>query len=109
MSQHIEPAWSRKEAKERGLKYYFTGKECSRGHLSARTASHAECIKCHAEDSAAFKRTEKGKAVTQRNSKTYYDKNAELLRAKDRVKYYQKQLDKALADVTNLSNQSTHN
>lgn len=109
MSQRTEPAWSRKEAKERGLKYYFTGKECSRGHLSARTASHAECIKCHAEDSAAFKRTTKGKAVAKRTSKTYYDKNAELLRAKHRVKYYQKQLDKALADVTDLTNQSKNN
>src|SRR6056297_2007447 len=34
---------SRKEAQENGLKYYFTGKECKRGHLSKRQTTDCSC------------------------------------------------------------------
>lgn len=37
---------SRKEAKARGLKRYFTGKQCHRGHLAERYVSVAACCEC---------------------------------------------------------------
>lgn len=38
---------SRKEAKTKGLKYYFTGKECPKGHISIRLTSCWICCECH--------------------------------------------------------------
>lgn len=41
---HIHP--SSKEAKEHGLAYYWTGKECSKGHISYRLMSNRTCCAC---------------------------------------------------------------
>lgn len=37
---------SRAEAKARGLKRYFTGIPCSRGHVSERRVSNVSCVTC---------------------------------------------------------------
>lgn len=37
---------SRQEAIALGLKHYFTGKSCKRGHVSARYVSSYECLEC---------------------------------------------------------------
>jgi len=37
---------SRKEAKERGLKRYFTGKPCKNGHVSERYVGSG-CVECY--------------------------------------------------------------
>lgn len=37
---------SRSEALELGIKLYFTGKPCKRGHLSPKAALKAECLEC---------------------------------------------------------------
>lgn len=42
---------SRKDAKARGLKRYFTGKPCERGHFSERYVSVAHCVECQHEHS----------------------------------------------------------
>lgn len=41
---------TRKEAIEKGLKRFFTGKPCYRGHVSERLVSNRTCLQCHAED-----------------------------------------------------------
>ena len=43
----------RKDAKSFGLKVYFTGKACKRGHISKRYVANAVCIECdkHHEES----------------------------------------------------------
>jgi hypothetical protein len=38
---------ARKEAKEQGLKRYFTGEPCINGHYSERTVSCGKCLICH--------------------------------------------------------------
>ena len=38
---------TRKEARESGLKRYFTGKPCPQGHLSERYTATAECLECN--------------------------------------------------------------
>lgn len=40
---------SRKEAKERGVQYYFTGVECKRGHFSKRRVDSGQCYECAKE------------------------------------------------------------
>jgi len=37
---------SRKEAKDKGLKRYFTGKLCPHGHIEERMVSNGYCIEC---------------------------------------------------------------
>lgn len=37
---------SRKEAKSKGYKYYFTGKPCKYGHTSKRSVKNRNCILC---------------------------------------------------------------
>ena len=36
------------QAKDQGLKRYFTGKPCKHGHLSERLVSNRRCCECHA-------------------------------------------------------------
>lgn len=43
---------TRKAAQASGLLFYFTGRPCGRGHISARYVSGAKCIKCGQENSA---------------------------------------------------------
>ena len=43
---------SRKEAKEKGLKRYFTGKPCPNGHISERLVSNHGCIRCNLENNS---------------------------------------------------------
>lgn len=38
---------TRKEAKATGLKRYFTGKPCKRGHVVEQLVSSCECVRCH--------------------------------------------------------------
>lgn len=38
---------TRTQAKESGLKYFFTGKVCKRGHLSKRKVGCGTCYECH--------------------------------------------------------------
>jgi len=41
---------SRKEAQFAGMKYYFTGQECLRGHISKRLVSTRTCLGCSREN-----------------------------------------------------------
>jgi hypothetical protein len=41
------PIVTRAKAKASGLKRYFTGVPCKRGHLSERTLHNNECNECH--------------------------------------------------------------
>lgn len=40
------PRISRAEARDRGLKRYFTGEPCKYGHVSERTTSNTKCMAC---------------------------------------------------------------
>ena len=37
---------TRREALDRGLKRYFTGKSCKRGHVAERWTGNANCVEC---------------------------------------------------------------
>jgi hypothetical protein len=38
---------SRAESREKGLKRYFTGKPCAKGHVAERSLSTGKCVVCH--------------------------------------------------------------
>jgi len=40
---------SRKEAKEQGLKRYYTGRSCKRGHIAERLVNGFKCLECDKE------------------------------------------------------------
>lgn len=62
---------SRKEAKEKGLKRYFTGKPCKRGHINERFTGTTKCRACNFEDLA------KNKEYHREQSKLWYEENKE--------------------------------
>jgi hypothetical protein len=52
---------SRKQARERGLRHYFTGKPCKCGHVAERLLSNGDCIVCAKVKAARWQKTPKGK------------------------------------------------
>lgn len=64
---------SRKEAKEQGLKRYFTGVACKRGHLSERRVSGFDCIECREQ----WEKDNHEHLIESR--KRYYEKNNEKI------------------------------
>jgi 5-methylcytosine-specific restriction endonuclease McrA len=75
---------TRKEAKETGNKYYFTGLPCTRGHIALRKTKGA-CVECMKEDWAIDneKRKEKPKSEAAKAAgKRYYEKNKEAVIAR---------------------------
>lgn len=65
----------RKQAKIDGLKRYFTGAECSRGHIAERITSTAECVVCKRS------REDSTKAAKLEYMKQRYKDNREQLLA----------------------------
>lgn len=102
---------TRKEAKETGALFYFTGEPCGRGHVALRKVKGV-CVECMKEDWAVdnAKRSLKPKTEAAKEaSKRYYKKNREavIARAAHRpanekrsyqAKYKKNNIDKTLAD-----------
>lgn len=78
---------SRKEAKEHGLKYYFTGKPCSYGHVSERIAVNGVCCVCSTEYGRKYREQNKDK-FTEYDRKRY-EKNKDKIAVYDRIRYEQ--------------------
>lgn len=81
---------TRKEAKETGAKYYYTGLSCSRGHVAPRETKGC-CVECRKEDWRADneKRKLKPKSEAAKEAgRRYYEKNknAVIARAQARPK-----------------------
>jgi hypothetical protein len=74
---------SRKEAKEKGIKNYFTGKPCKRGHVNYRLVSNHKCCGCVKEENK--NRHESSWYAKYR--KDYYKKNREHIRNQDKKHY----------------------
>jgi 5-methylcytosine-specific restriction endonuclease McrA len=72
---------SRKEAKEKNLARYFTGKPCLRGHTSERSTSNGACTSCTKERPRPKTHYE--------NVKRYKSKNPEKVK-KSQARYQQK-------------------
>ena len=80
---------TRKEAKANGLKKYFTGKPCQRGHISERTFPNGDCLKCMPVQQKNYYATESGKAkVNAANTKYSTSLKGKIKRRKLYKKYY---------------------
>lgn len=68
------------EARERGLKRYFTGKKCKNGHVSERYASNGECWQCRQE----WRKKNRKKTNKTQNTKREHIRLAPVRAAKRR-------------------------
>lgn len=60
---------SKSEAKEQGLKHYFTGVPCKYGHVEKRFVSTNQCMACARRKVQAYSKTDKSRSA--RLSRTY--------------------------------------
>jgi 5-methylcytosine-specific restriction endonuclease McrA len=128
---------SRSDARISEKKRFFTGEPCIRGHVSERTTSSGQCLKCSAEFSAASRKKDPEKARAgvrasnlknrlrrragnkkwrQENPETvrmlrkrYAEENKEKV-AKAKAKYYQENKERCLLQSKNnrLENWDRH-
>lgn len=70
---------SRVDAKAQGLKHYFTGKPCSRGHIGKRFVSSFACVACAKMHCQKAQQEHPG--MFREASKKYRAKNPEKVRA----------------------------
>lgn len=79
---------SRKEAKERGLKFYFTGKPCKNGEIALRRIGNCDCMceRCKEgrNHNHAIYRIENVETV-RKTKKATYSKRDEYYRSKSRL------------------------
>ncbi|MBT2771330.1 hypothetical protein J7J47_03680 [Halomonas sp. ISL-60] len=89
---------TKKEAKAQGLKRYYTGKPCKRGHVAERLVNNRSCVECDKERWNDYRRDNAGKIKDYRRdnaekakkyAKEYYRDNVD--RIKGNMKDYQKE------------------
>jgi hypothetical protein len=94
---------TRKEAKDSGSKYYFTGEPCKHGHIALRKTKGA-CVECLKkewrepnEKRKAYRAEYNKSEAAQRSKRKYYEANKELVIARaqartteDKNRYKQK-------------------
>lgn len=72
----------RKEAKEKGLKRYFTGEPCSRGHLAERRVNNRSCIECIEVATSKWRRS--NRKIVNDTRHRWFIRNIEKVRKQDR-------------------------
>jgi hypothetical protein len=85
---------TRAEAIERGLKRYFTGEACPRGHVAERSVRGTACIECQKAASRAYR--EAHYEETRATERAYAEVHREELNAASRA-YREAHLEKRLA------------
>lgn len=77
---------SRKDAIANGLRHYFTGKPCKRGHIAQRRITSMRCVVC-ARD--ALNEARRADPEHARNlDRKYKSANRQKLRERDRARYW---------------------
>ena len=82
---------TKSEAKARGLKRYFTGKPCKRGHMSDRSVSTSNCLKCAGERLHQY--NEANRDEIRERKRQYYEANRDK-RLEYGRRYYRANRDK---------------
>ena len=77
---------SLEDAKEKGLKRYFTGISCKHGHISERLVSNRCCLECQKIAEKKYLKTDKGKEKKRLKQERYVLKNEDAVRERDRVR-----------------------
>ena len=82
---------TRAEAKEKGLKRYFTGKPCKHGHISEKLVSNFSCCECSKERTSESRDKGVYKKYYQENKELIYRRTREYQKTnKDKKKIWQK-------------------
>ena len=68
---------SRSDALKQGLKFFFVGQACKKGHIDRRLVSNYGCYTCHKEKYYAFIKTEEGRTLRKKQAKRDYASNKE--------------------------------
>lgn len=76
---------TRAEAKEKGLKRYFTGAACKHGHVSERATSNATCLDCDDIKKKEWQRQNRD-AICEKRRMTRIE-NLEKVRELQRISY----------------------
>ena len=79
---------SRDEARALGLKRFFTGKPCKRGHVAERWAcggGGGECVECSLENGRKYRAADPER--TRENARKWRAANLEMARERDRLCY----------------------
>lgn len=71
---------TREQAKDLGLKRYYTGQECSKGHLCERYVNNRKCVEC--QNILAKKWSKNNKKKVNEMSKNWYSRNKEYMKEK---------------------------
>lgn len=93
---------SRKEARERGLKRYFTGNPCKHGHIAQRQTTNGVCITCFAGISKRYRDLWPDRKRAQ--VKSYQSRNQNWKRKKDRESYLRHRDSRQAKNAVWLSN-----
>lgn len=70
---------SRKEAIEKGIKHYFTGKPCPNGHLTYRFVSSYTCAECAQMHKRKYRKDPEFRARELEYKRKYREKNREKI------------------------------
>lgn len=98
------PIISREEAARLGLKRYFTGTPCRRGHITERMVSNTKCLTCHADwmrIKGAKIRREANRRWKARNPNQYKDYYERSEKERQRSASRRKDPDKSRRDAKN--------
>lgn len=76
---------AKKDARAQGLRDYFTGKPCGRGHLASRSVQSGMCRLCDKEDQAVYRETHRDQTLA--TDRARYNATKELKRGKFRAQY----------------------
>ena len=76
---------SRKDAKAKGLKFYFTGDPCDNGHIDRRRSVNAICKSCEYEKTKRWRAA--NHAHVRAHANTYRLQNNERFREQERARY----------------------
>lgn len=79
----MDTARTAKEARLLGLKTYFTGKACPKGHVSERSAHNRGCIECDREITNAYCRRKYQENIESEREyrRRHYEQNKDAYRA----------------------------
>ncbi len=77
---------SSKDAKANGLRHYFTGRPCKRGHVSLRLVSTLQCCECLRERLPIYREANREKY--REYDRRQKDKDRPKLRQRDKERYW---------------------
>jgi len=77
---------SRRSAIAKGLKQYFTGKPCPKGHITKRVVSNTDCCQCMAERAKIWHA--KNKRYANQRARAWYHANLEYAKKYGRDYYW---------------------